>query len=115
VNPTSVALGGATPITVTVATGLASVRLDPPAMPWNRQVIWAVLLLPIGLLARRRRKLLSGLALLFLVVGCSTGRTVPSSGTGTTTVVTPSGSYPIVVAASSTGLVRSVNLTLIVQ
>jgi len=47
--------------------------------------------------------------------GCSVGRTVPSDGTVTPTVVTPSGSYQIVVAASSTGLVRSVNLTLIIQ
>jgi hypothetical protein len=115
VNPSSVALGGATPVTVTLATGLATVRLDPPAMPWDRQVIWVAMLLPVGLLARRSRKALTALAILLLLVGCSTGRIVPSSGTGTTTVVTPSGSYPIVVAASSTGLVRSVNLTLIVQ
>jgi hypothetical protein len=34
---------------------------------------------------------------------------------GSAAAVTPSGTYTIVVAGSSAGLVRSVNLTLIVQ
>jgi hypothetical protein len=49
-------------------------------------------------------------------MACGTSRTVPLDSTPTATAaVTPSGTYNIVVAGSSTGLVRSVNLTLIVQ
>jgi len=114
VNPSSVALGGATPVTVTVATGLTTVRLEPPKMPWTHRIAWAGLLLPFVIFARRRSRSLRSLAFVLLLAGCSIGRTVPSSGTVTPTVVTPSGSYSIVVAASSTGLVRTVNLTVVV-
>ena len=69
---------------------------------------------------RRRRGLVSLLvgAVLLGAGGCSTiGRTIPPSGTGGggTTVTTPSGSYGIVVSGTSAGLVRTVNLTLVVQ
>jgi hypothetical protein len=118
VSPTSGSLGGTTSVTVTVVTGSASVRLDRPAMPWDRQVVWAGLLLPVFAFVRRgrrSRRLFAAALVLMGLSGCSVGRTVPSDGTDTPTVVTPSGSYQIVVAASSTGLVRSVNLTLIIQ
>jgi hypothetical protein len=58
------------------------------------------------------------LVLLAGLVGCSAvGRTIPlgSSGGTTPSVVTPSGSYTIVVSGSSAGLVRAVDLTLVVQ
>jgi hypothetical protein len=56
--------------------------------------------------------------LLVGLAGCSTvGRTIPPAGGGGTNppVVTPSGTYTIVVAGSSAGLVRAVDLTLVVQ
>ena len=120
VNPSTAALGAATPITVTVATGLSTARLHPPALPqrtWLPQAIWAAFLLPAGFALTRRRPRAALLTLaLITLIGCSTARTLPGSeGVATTTTITPSGSYAIVVAGSSTGLVRSVNLTLTIQ
>ncbi len=114
---TPVYVAGGTVVTVTIATGVSSGALERPKMPWNRPLGWLALVVPIGLLARRRRRgwmvvLLVGLA------GCSTvGRTIPPAGGGGTNppVVTPSGTYTIVVAGSSAGLVRAVDLTLVVQ
>ena len=113
VNPATAALGGATVVTVTVTTGLQTGALDLPGMPWNQRAVWLALLVPVGLVLRRRRWLLG----LVLLAGCSTGRLIPDSGTNTPTapIVTPSGTYTLVVAGSSAGLVRSVNLTLVVQ
>ena len=114
VNPVTVALGGSSSITVTVATGILTGAVTPPSMPWTRQAIWFAVLLP--LLAARRRKCVGALLLLVAIAGCSAARTVPSSGgTGAVAITTPSGTYPIVVSASSAGLVRSVNLALVVK
>ena len=121
VNPASVSLGGATPITVTVATGLSTVRLDAPAMPWQKPLTWLAVLLPAGLFWRRRQwpqRLLVLLIALGLVSasGCATGRLEPGTGTaGSSTIVSPSGSYSLVVTASSAGLIRTVPLTLVIQ
>jgi hypothetical protein len=112
VNPSAGSLGGTSTVTVTIATGQSSVRLDAPRMPWDRTMVWACLL-PV-LLVRRRRVWPAAL-LLVALAGCATGRTVPPGGTTTTPVVTPDGTSSIVVAGSSTGLVRSVGLTLVVQ
>jgi len=47
---------------------------------------------------------------------CSTGRTIPGATTTQTVASsTPPGTYTLLVAGSSAGLVRSVQLTLIVQ
>ncbi len=121
VNPASVALGGSTPMTVTVATGLTTVRLDAPTLPWQKPLTWLAVLLPAGLLCRHKRwprRLLVLLIALALVGagGCATGRTEPGTGSGSTsTAVTPSGSYSLVVTGSSAGLTRTVPLTLVVQ
>jgi hypothetical protein len=122
VAPTTVTLdaSGGTAVTVTISTGVATGALEPPKMPWNGTAIWLVLAFPVGLAVRRRRGLMSLLvgAVLLGGGGCSTiGRTIPPSGTGGggTTVTTPSGSYGIVVSGTSAGLVRTVNLTLVVQ
>ena len=109
---------GGTVITVTIATGGTGARLEGPAMPWDGPSAWLALALPAGLLAKRRRRAATVLLLLIASAGCATiGRTIPpGSGGGTNPpVVTPTGSYTIVVAGSSAGLVRAVNLTLIVQ
>ncbi len=121
VNPASVALGGSTPMTVTVATGLTTVRLDAPVMPWTRPQTWLAALLPLCLFCKRKRwqqKLLIFSITLALIggSGCSTGRTEPGTGTaGSSTVITPSGSYSLVVTGSAAGLTRTLPLTLIIQ
>ena len=121
VNPAGVALGGSTPITVTVATGLTTVRLDAPRLPWQKTLNWLAVLLPTVLLCRHKRpqRLLVLLLALALVSagGCATGRTEPGTGsTGTSaTAVSPSGSYSLVVTASSAGLTRTTLLTLVIQ
>ncbi len=122
VTPSSAPLYAAngTVVTVTVATGATGARLEGPKLPWSSRVGWLALMLPVGLVALRRRR---GLLLVLLVglAGCATeGRTIPSSGGssgggGTTSPVTPSGTYTLVVAGSSDGLVRAVDLTLVVQ
>lgn len=109
---------GGTVVTVTIATGVAGARLEGPRMPWSGPLGWLAVLVPAGLLARRRRRrLAAGLLLLAGLAGCATiGRTIPPGSGGTTpSVATPQGSYTIVVAGSSVGLVRAVNLTLVVQ
>ena len=118
VNPSASSLGVTTPINVTIATGQAHAALQMPPAPWARQLAWLAALLPLGLL-RRRRRLPAICASLFLlgVCGCAVGRLIPdtSAGGGGPAPVTPSGAYTIAVTATSTGLARTVNLTLIVQ
>jgi hypothetical protein len=116
VNPATTALGGTQPITVTVATGLLTGAVEAPQMPWSGRLVWLAVLLPAGLLARRRR--FAGLAALVIasVLGCSATRLFPGDGgSGATVAPTPSGTYTLVVAGSSAGLVRAVNLTVVVQ
>ncbi len=121
VNPSSVALGGSTPMTVTVATGLTTVRLDAPAMPWTKSQTWLAALLPLCLFCRRKRwqqtLLLFTLTLALISgSGCSAGRTEPGSGSaGSSAAVSPSGSYSLVVTGSSAGLTRTLPLTLVIQ
>jgi hypothetical protein len=123
VNPSPGVLGGTSSIAVTVATSVAGASLRWPVGPGERQVVWLAALLPLGLLALRRRGLrrLGGVAMLgcvLLVAGCGASRLVP--GTDASTPVgnvtpTPTGTYNLVVAGTSAGLTRSVGLTLIVQ
>ena len=118
VNPTSTSLGGATNVSVTVATGLSSAEVLPPAMPWNRRLVWLALLVPLGVGLRRLKLRWSAVSLILLVAitGCSAGRTIPTtSAPGASVYVTPSGSYTLVVAGASAGVVHAVNLTLVVQ
>jgi hypothetical protein len=120
VSPATTALGATTPITVTVATSVAGAELH---WPGKRQLAWLAMLLPLGLLrlGRHNARRLGAIALLccvLAVAGCSVTRMVPASsasGGGTGATPTPSGSYNIVVSGTSTGLTRSINLTLIVQ
>jgi hypothetical protein len=108
---------GGTVVMVTITTGVSGARLDGPKMPWNAPLGLLALAVPMGLLAKRRRR--GGLLLLLVgLAGCATiGRTIPpgSGGGGSPPVVTPNGSYTLIVAGSSAGLVRAVDLTLVVQ
>jgi hypothetical protein len=122
VSPSTPSLGNTTTLTVTVATGLSTVQLNPaPPLPWSRAAasILCAFAVPLLLLSRRRRLLrfvlpIAFLALLAAVSGCGTGRTIPNSG-GTASTPTPRGTYNLNVSASAAGLSRNVGLTLIVQ
>lgn len=124
VNPVSGALGGTETMTVTLATDVAELRL--PGTPWrNPSVgIWMAGLLPLGLIGlgagRRGRRTLMAVAMLacgIWMTGCTASRMIPLSDTsgGGSTVVTPSGTYNLVVTATNAGLTRTVPLTLVVQ
>jgi hypothetical protein len=122
VNPTNGTLGGTQTISVTVATGLTSAALELPATPWSHRAAWFALLIPMALIRRRRGSMLLAAMLLTFaltsITGCAAARTLPGNGSGGgggTLVATPPGTYTLLVAGSSAGLVRSVNLTLIVQ
>ena len=114
VNPSTGALGGTSSVSVTIATGLTMASAAPAPAPWSSmRGVWLAGLLPLALLRRRRRL---GVLLLLALAGCSTPRTQPATGTPVPVATpTPSGTYTILVAGSSAGLVRSVSLTVVVQ
>jgi hypothetical protein len=114
VSPSSVALGGVTTVSVTINTGV-TVTATGHNSPSSKSLIWLACLVPISAVLRRRRR--SALLLLCLLAGCGSGRHIPTNASagGSTSPVTASGNYSIVVSAASAGLVRTVNLTLIIQ
>ena len=116
INPAATPIAGSTVITVTLATGLQTGLLEPPTFPWMRTGIAFACFLPL-LFVKRKYNIVKVLCLaaVLSIAGCSTPRTIPGSGSGTPLLVTPAGTYNLVVAGSSTGLVRSVPLTLTVQ
>jgi Abnormal spindle-like microcephaly-assoc'd, ASPM-SPD-2-Hydin len=115
VSPASVTLGSTTLVRVTVQTGSAAA-----SAPGVGRGVWWGVMLPVGWMVVRRRRLGAVVLLCCLIagVGCGAAREIPGSGDSGGdggTVVTPSGSYSIVVTASSAGLSRTANLTLVVQ
>jgi hypothetical protein len=124
VTPSSAALGTATTVSVTVLTGVSSTGQNSRPPMSRPSMFWLAALLPVGLLALRRRNkadlvAFAVLGCLIAASGCGAGRAIPlesGSGSGPTpTPITPAGTYTIVASASSGGLTRTVNLTLIVQ
>jgi len=119
VNPSSATLGGTTVITVTVETNVADLRWQ--GIPGGRgRLPWLALMLPVGILgvARRRARRIASLALLCFVcaiMGCGTGRVIPSSSESSGGNPTPSGTYNLTVSGISAGITHSIGLTLIVQ
>ena len=129
VAPTSAPLGGTDTIAATVETGVTSTASVPAA--GRSETAWWAALLPLGLLCsgllslRGRRSLLHSLLALSLaasllsLIGCGSGRLIPSgpggSNPGQPIDPTPSGTYTITVSATSAGLTRSVAVTLVVQ
>ena len=123
VTPGAAALGAAITISATVDTGVTSSSVVPAQVVRRPPLFWLAMVFPLGLVGYRFRLRFGGaclLVLLLMIQGCGAGRSIPSaSGTGGSPsgsgAVTPSGTYSIVVAASSAGLTRTVNLTLVVK
>ncbi|HTC76685.1 MAG TPA: choice-of-anchor D domain-containing protein [Edaphobacter sp.] len=124
ITPSTVALGNTTTVSVTVLTGVSSTAqsLRPPTS--RRGMFWLAALLPLSLvpLPRTRRLWPASFVLLGCLIaatGCGAGRAIPLQGGSNPNPpsgpVTPSGTYTIVASASSGGLTRAVNLTLIVH
>ncbi|WP_255460790.1 choice-of-anchor D domain-containing protein [Edaphobacter albus] len=118
ITPASLSLdGNATTVSVTVQTGVVNLSQKTHA----RRYLWFALLLPVGLVpfSRRRWKAMALLSAVLMAGGCGGGRLIPPSGgpgSGSgNNAITPSGTYNLVVTATSAGLTRTVNLTLVVQ
>ncbi len=142
-STTTANLTGNTTVEVTLATGTsttAHLQTGPPqhGAGFSTQG-WLALALPFALLMPWRRRwrgagscsrgisvkhcmfviLLLGAGM--TVVGCGTGRAIPASnaggsgGVGGTATPTPAGTYTITVAAAADGLIRTEQLTLVVQ
>jgi hypothetical protein len=124
VTPASAALGNTTTVSMTILTGVTTTSSAAPLRLKRNPVLWLATLLPLSLLALRRHRLprLAAGALLCVLIaasGCGAGREIPLvSGPGSGAAAgppTPAGTYTVVASASSAGLTRTVNLTLIVQ
>jgi hypothetical protein len=124
ITPSTVALGTTTTISVTVLTGVSSTAQSSRPQINRSGMVWLATLLPLGLLVvgRSRRSWLASSVLLGCLVvatGCGAGRAIPlqsgSNPNPTPVPITPAGTYTIVASASSGGLTRAVNLTLIVH
>ena len=105
-SPGIAVLGGTTTVMVTIQTEVATAAVRRPG-----SLRWLVLVLPLGWMAKRGRRM-AGLLLLCLLASCGGNRTVPSGSSSAVPSgpLTPSGTYTIVASASSTGLTRTVNL-----
>jgi hypothetical protein len=124
VTPSSIPLGSTTTVSVTVLTGVSAASSSRHLFERGTGIFWCAGLLPLGLLVLRRGRC-SGvggftvLCLLLAAIGCGAGREIPLSGGSSpgqpTGPVTTAGTYTVVAGATSAGLTRSVNLTLIVQ
>lgn len=118
ITPSTLSLdGNATTVSVTVLTGVVNLSGVRGSSRW----LWMAMVLPVGLFTVRRGRLAAAALLCMLMVaqGCGSGRLIPSNGgpgsSSGSGAVTPTGSYNITVTASSAGLTRTVNLTLVVQ
>jgi hypothetical protein len=124
VTPASVALGSTTTVSVTVLTGVTSTAASARPCVYRTNIAWFATLFPLSLLALRRSRRLCPVGLVLLgcliaATGCGAGRAIPlesgSNPNPTPIPVTPAGTYTVVASATSGGLTRTVNLTLIVQ
>ncbi len=126
VTSTYTDLSGTSVVVATILTGTTAqidrLKISPFAHVWPV----LALLAPCGLLCFQRGAKRTWTVMLLLLMGtvwlngCGSGRHVPDSGTGSgtgssTAVVTPTGSYNVVVSATSAGVTRQVPLTLVVQ
>ncbi len=94
--------------------GWLALLLLPCTLRRSRQALWAS--------RRNRLALFLAVSLGTLMTGCGSGRHIADTGTGSgtgtgtggSTVVTPAGSYSVVVAATGAGLTKQIPLTLVV-
>jgi hypothetical protein len=118
VNPSSAGMGGASTLTVTVATSVAGAELRWPGVSDAGHVVWLVGLVPVWFGRRRWRRVgvVAMVGCVLMVGGCGASRLIPlaSSGGGTGNP-TPSGTYNLTVSGTSAGLTRTVGLMLVVQ
>jgi hypothetical protein len=124
ITPTETELGNTTTVSATVLTGVSSAGYLWWPMSKPSKMVWFASLLPVGLLilgGKRRSFFVSVVCLccLIAITGCGAGRKIPdesgpnpSSGANP---ITTAGKYTITVSATSAGLTRTVDLTLIVQ
>jgi hypothetical protein len=114
VFPATVSLGSTTVVSVTVQTGVGT-----SASLFAGRRVWLALAVPVCFAFRRRRwGAVVMVCCLVAVSGCGSGRRIPGDGSPGSSgggAATPAGSYGIVVSASSAGLSRTVNLSLVVQ
>jgi hypothetical protein len=124
ITPSTVALGNPTTVSVTVLTGVSSTAQSLRPLTNRLGMSLLAMLLPLSLvsLRRTRRSWLASSILLGCLVaatGCGAGRAIPLQGGSNpnppSNPVTPAGTYTIVASASSGGLTRAVNLTLVVH
>jgi hypothetical protein len=121
VSPSVAPLGGTTTISVTVQTNVPLAALKIPAKPFaSRSLIVFALLLPLALVARRRRYVRLALTVALTcaigaISGCGANRIIPGSAGPGGTAPTAPGTYTLTVTASSAGLNHSVNVALVVQ
>ena len=127
VTPSAATLGSALTVSAVVSTGIATASVGAPreASPWMRgageMLALAMPWMLLGVRGRRARRYWLGLVVLAVmgaaVVGCGTGRTVPTDSGGTTaaSTPTPTGTYTLTVSASSNGVTHSVPVTVTVQ
>jgi hypothetical protein len=123
VTPSTVALGTPSTVSVTVLTGVTSSALSLRPYANRKSMFWLATLFPASFLVlrKRRRSWLAGFVVLGCLIaasGCGAGRAIPlesGSNPSAPIPITPAGTYTIVASATSGGLTRTVNLTLIVQ
>jgi hypothetical protein len=128
VTPSTTPLNTTATLSVVVLTGAPTTALASSTRPSQNsshsRTAWLAALLPLGLFALRRRRLprlacTLVLCCLLLPTGCGAGRQLPQDGSGSTPPdqlpVTPAGTYPIVVSATSSGFTSTITLTLIVH
>jgi hypothetical protein len=115
VNPATAALGGASAVSVTIATSVAGAAAELRGFPGAGQMVWVAGLLPLVWV--RRRRAVAVLSAAMLLAGCMASRIIPESGLGggPGASPTPSGTYNVVVSGTGAGLVRSVGLVVVVQ
>ena len=123
VSPVSVPLGSTTLVTVTVVLPTVARRGEiRDAKPGTISPFVLAGLLPLGVLVLRRRgfaRFVGVLAVVCVVAGggCGVGREIPAPGSSASGQITgtPAGNYMLTVAATSSGLTRTMGLSLTVQ
>ena len=114
--PTSTAFNNF-PLTIQVPRSVAHLDRSTPGQPKLPSALWAVLLLPVALAARRRGKRLRQAISLALLLAAGIGATTGLTGCGTTSGLfsQQQESYTITVTATAGTLTHSTQLTLTVE